>query len=155
MTARQLCTFYLDDLFLGVDVAHVQEVVQTDHVTRVPLADSTVAGIINLRGQIVAAVNLRECLQRAASTSTRLPLSLVVCLKGATVSLFVDRMGDVLDLDESGFLPTPEIVDRKVARLLNGAYKLPQDLLLVLDTQRVLTHVKNLHSGARGPAKSQ
>lgn len=146
---RQLCTFYLDDLFLGVDVTQVQEVVQTDHLTRVPLADSTVAGIINLRGQIVAAVNLRECLQRSASEIARLPLSLVVRWDGAIVSLFVDRMGDVLDLDESGFLATPEIVDRKVARLINGAYKLPNELLLVLDTERVLTHVKHLHSGTR------
>ncbi len=149
MTIRQLCTFYLDDLFLGVDVTQVQEVVQTDHLTRVPLADSTVAGIINLRGQIVAAVNLRECLQRSVGDIARLPLSLVVRWDGAIVSLFVDRMGDVLDLEESGFLPTPEIVDRKVARLINGAYKLPHELLLVLDTERVLTHVKHLHSGSR------
>jgi len=109
MTIRQLCTFYLDDLFLGVDVTQVQEVVQTDHLTRVPLADSTVAGIINLRGQIVAAVNLRECLQRSVREIARLPLSLVVRWDGAIVSLFVDRMGDVLDLEESGFLPTPEL----------------------------------------------
>ena len=149
MTTHQLCTFYLDDLFLGVDVGQVQEVVQTDHVTHVPLADATVAGLINLRGQIVAAVNLRECLQRSAAASERLPLSLVVRLQGTIVSLFVDRMGDVLDLDESVFTPTPEIVDRKVARQLSGAYKLPQSLLLVLDTDRVLAHVKSLHSGSR------
>lgn len=146
---QQFCTFYLDDLLLGVHVSQVQEVVQTESVTRVPLAEATVAGLINLRGQIVTAVNLRECLQRSALATGRLPLSLVIRSHGTVVSLLVDRVGDVLDVDEAAFTPTPETVDRGVARLLSGAYKLPQSLLLVLDADSIVTHVRNLHSSNR------
>ena len=147
LAPRQLCTFYLDNMLLGVDVDRVQEVAQTDHVTGVPLANSSVAGLINLRGQIVTAIDLRECLKRPAQTASRQPLSLVIRKEGAVVSILVDRMGDVLNVDERAFLPTPDAVDRDVANFVTGAYRLPQALLLVLDPDGIVAQVTAAHAG--------
>ncbi|MBS0205153.1 MAG: chemotaxis protein CheW [Planctomycetes bacterium] len=147
MTSRKLCTFHLDNIYLGVDVNRVQEVAKTDHVTGVPLADPRIAGLINLRGQIVTAVNLRECLKRPADPTARKPLSLVVRYDGTIVSILVDRMGDVLTVDDRLFLPAPDAVDHDVAKFITGAYRLPQALLLVLDPDGIVAHVTAAHMG--------
>ena len=134
-------------MYLGIDVGRVQEIAQTDHVTGVPLANPSVAGLINLRGQIVTAIDLRECLKRPADPTARKPLSVVVRHDGAVVSILVDRMGDVLNVDERSFLPTPDAADQDVAKFVTGAYRLPQALLLVLDPDGIVAHVTAAHSG--------
>ena len=101
---RQLCTFYLDDLMLGIDVEQVQEVLQTQRLTRVPLAHETVAGLINLRGQIITAINLGVCLNRRWEARSQESLSIIIRSESALVSLLVDRMGDVIDVDADDYV---------------------------------------------------
>jgi purine-binding chemotaxis protein CheW len=146
---HQLCTFYIDDLLLGIDVDDVQEVLQAQFLTRVPLASESVAGLINLRGQIITAVNLRACLNRPWEAKHQNSLSLIVRSKSTLISLLVDRMGDVIDVDEADFAAPPESVDRNTVELIRGAYRLPDTLLLVLDSEQVVTHVTGLHDSGR------
>lgn len=145
---RQLCTFHLDDLFLGIDVDRVQEVLQAQHLTRVPLADPSVAGLINLRGQIVTAINLRACLNRNADIEPDASLSMIIRSETTLVSLLVDRIGDVVDVDSSDFAQPPETLKRAVVELIRGAYKLPDSLLLVLDSERIVSQVTSLHNSS-------
>jgi purine-binding chemotaxis protein CheW len=63
--SKQFVTFNLDSLFLGVDVLKVQEVIRFQQMTRVPTAPSMVEGLINLRGQIITAIDLRRRLKLA------------------------------------------------------------------------------------------
>lgn len=144
---RQLCTFHIDDMLLGVDVSVVQEVIQTPPVTRVPLAKSTVAGLINLRGQIVTAIDLRVCLQRSAVASHDLSQSLIIRTESAPFSFLVDRIGDVLDIDEATFTRTPESINPSAAMLISGAYRMPDSLLLILNPGKTINHVTSLHAG--------
>jgi purine-binding chemotaxis protein CheW len=88
-STSQLCTFQVDDLEIGIDVAAVQEVLKTQHVTQVPLADPTVAGLVNLRGQIVTAIDLRVCLQRPACERNE-SLSLIIRHGAALVCLLIE-----------------------------------------------------------------
>lgn len=146
---RQLCTFHLDDLTLGIDVGNVQEVLQTQYLTRVPLAHESVAGLVNLRGQIVTAVNLRACLNRPFDGQPQNSLSMIIRSDSALISLLVDRMGDVIDVDEADFSEPPETLDRRAVELIRGAYKLPDGLLLVLGSESIVAHVTSLHDSDR------
>ena len=135
---RQFCTFHLDNLFLGIEVLKVQEVIRTQEMTRVPLAPRAVRGLINLRGQIVTAVDLRERLGLAPLADGRHPMNVAVRTDEGAVSLLVDEIGDVLDTDEDTYEGTPETLSAQARELIRGVYKLPERLLLILDTEKAL-----------------
>lgn len=132
----QLCTFYLDDLYLGVDVMKVQEVIRYQEMTRVPLAPPAVRGLINLRGQIVMAIDLRQRLGLQPASGDGPPMNVVVREGDGAVSLLVDEIGDVLEPSEDAFEEPPENLRASADGLIRGVYKLEDRLLLVLDAGR-------------------
>jgi purine-binding chemotaxis protein CheW len=136
---RLFCSFHLDRHLFGLDVATVQEVIRHQNVTRLPLASPAVRGVINLRGRIVPAVDLRRCLGMGAAPSGMDPANIIVRAAGtAAVSLLVDGIGDVVEAPETAFERTPETL-RGVARdLIQGVYTVQSGLLLVLDIGKVL-----------------
>ena len=138
-TKHQFCTFYVDNLFLGIDVQQVQEVIRYQAMTRVPLASTAIRGLINLRGQIVTAIDMRCWLKMPPRDPLELPMNVVVRDGDHAVSLLVDRIGDVLEVDDDLLEPPPPTVRASVRGLILGAYKLPDRLLLILDTARALT----------------
>jgi purine-binding chemotaxis protein CheW len=130
---KQLCTFYVDDLFLGVDVIHVQEVILYQEMTRVLLAPGHISGLINLRGQIVTAIDLRKRLNMEPRQADQLPMNVIVRDGENAVSLLVDKIGDVITVSDDTFEMPPATMRRDNRGLIQGAYKLPSQLLLVLD----------------------
>lgn len=135
----QFSTFYVDNLFLGINVQQVQEVIRYQAMTRVLLAPEAIRGLINLRGQIVTAIDMRLCLGLSPRPSQELPMNVVVRDGDNAVSLLVDRIGDVLEVDEELFEAPPSTVRASIRGLITGAYKLPGRLLLVLDTERAIS----------------
>ncbi|MBS2012981.1 MAG: chemotaxis protein CheW [Deltaproteobacteria bacterium] len=139
-TTRQLCTFYLGDLLFGVDVIGVQEVLRYQEMTPVPLTPSVVRGLINLRGQIVTAIDVRARFELPPRASDELPMNVVVRIggnEGGVVSLLVDEIGDVLEVDGRTFERAPETMSSTFRELVPGVFKLSGQLLLLLDAQRV------------------
>src|ERR1700757_2458365 len=106
-THEQFCTFYLKDPFFGLLVQQVQEVIRYQKMTRVPLVPEVIRGLINLRGQIVLAVDLRLRLGMEGRPDSELPMNVVVRTDEGAVSLLVDEIGDVLEVPEDGFEPPP------------------------------------------------
>lgn len=135
---RQYCTFSLDGHHFGIDVLKVQEVIRYQEMTRVPLAHPVVRGLINLRGQIVTALDLRRRLDMPARPDGRLPVNVVVTTDDGAVSLLVDEIGDVLNVADGDFERVPETLTGAARDLIRGAYKLPARLLLILDVGRVV-----------------
>jgi purine-binding chemotaxis protein CheW len=134
----QLATFWLDGDLFGVEVEHVQEVLRSQSITRVPLAPSAVAGLINLRGQVVTAIELRERLGRQPRPAGQEAVVIVVRLHGEAVSLLVDSIADVVDVDLRDFEAPPDTLDGAGRELIRGAYKLSGQLLLALDVNRAV-----------------
>jgi len=132
----QLCTFYVGDLFFGIEVEHVQEIIRPQEMTHVPLADATIRGLINLRGQIVTAVDMRERLGFSNKEADEFTVNVIVWNQGEATSLFVDRVGDVLDVAPEDFELPPETLSAHTRHLVRGVYKLQSELLLLLDTGR-------------------
>jgi purine-binding chemotaxis protein CheW len=135
---RKFCTFFLDGLLFGVEVMKVQEVIRYLEMTRVPLAPSVVRGLINLRGQIVTAVDLRRRLEFSERPADRQPMNVVVRTEDDAVSLLVDEIGDVVEVEDDIFERPPETLTGVARELIRGAYKLKDRLLLVLDTEKAV-----------------
>jgi purine-binding chemotaxis protein CheW len=134
----QFCTFFVNGLFLGVEVTRIQEVIRYQPLTAVPLTPSVIAGLMNLRGQIVTAIDLRQRLGLPPRTGEDLPTNVVLRTDDGAVSLLVDEIGDVIEVDEDAFERPPETLDGEARELIRGAYKLKGRLLLVLDAERTI-----------------
>jgi len=145
----------VDDLYLGVEVLQVQEVIRYQEMTRVPLANSVLRGLINLRGQIVTAIDLRRRLELPPRPEGHLPMNVVVRTSDGVVSLLVDEIGDVLEVDSTTFEPTPENFAPAIRDVVRGIHKLKDRLLLVLDIGQTLNlGVGQVEAGeASGPRR--
>ena len=135
---QQYCTFIVDDLFFGVEVLRVQEVIKYLDMTPVPLASSVIEGLINLRGQIVTAIDLRRRLELPDRGDGHEPMNVVIRTDEGTVSLLVDQIGDVLELDENTLEPPPPTIHGIAKELVTGVHKLETELLLILDVDKVI-----------------
>lgn len=142
---QQYCTFYLDGQYFGLDVLQVQEIIRYQEMTRVPLGHPVVRGLINLRGQIVTAIDLRRRLELTERPTDQLPVNVVVQTDDGAVSLLVDEIGDVIEVPDSLFERPPETLQGIARELIRGVCKLPERMLLILDTQRTV----DLTSGSR------
>ena len=89
---QQFCTFFLKDQFFGVPVEQVQEVIRYQEMTRVPLVPQVIRGLINLRGQIVMAIDLRLRFGMEERPASQLPMNVVVRTQEGPVSLLADRV---------------------------------------------------------------
>ena len=132
----QFCTFYLDKLLFGIELRCVQEVLHYIEMTQVPLAPKAVSGLINLRGQIVTAIDLRRRLELPSVATGALPSNVVVHTEDGPVSLLVDEIGDVIEAGAKSFEPPPETMDAAVRSVILGVHKLEGQLLHVLDVER-------------------
>lgn len=148
METQQFSTFFLDGLFFGVEVLKVQEVIRYQEMTRVPLAPPVISGLINLRGQIVTAVDLRRRLELSPRAADQLPMNVVVRTDDGAVSLLVDEIGDVVEVSEESFEQPPETIDGVARELIRGVYKLRERLLLILDTEKTVNLSTGVLSGA-------
>lgn len=136
---HQLCTFVLDGLLFGVEVINVQEVIRYQDMTTIPLASSMVRGLINLRGQIVTAIDMRARLGLPAPSGSNQPMNVVLRTSDGVVSLLVDEIGDVLELNGREFERPPETLAGVFREVVLGVYKLEGQLLLLLDVERIVT----------------
>jgi len=136
----QYCTFYVNNLYLGIEVLNVQEVLRPQEMTHVPLAPRIVRGLINLRGQIVTAIDLRKRLELAErSPESGPPMNVIVSTtSGVAVSLLVDEIGDVVEVSQEMYERAPETLCGVAREVIEGAYKLPGQLLLILNTEAAM-----------------
>jgi purine-binding chemotaxis protein CheW len=138
MASRQYATFEVDDQLFGLDVAIVQEVLSFHEYTPVPLAPAAIGGLFNLRGQVIAAVDLRVQLGLPGRDFDGPAMNVIVRTEEESVSLLVDRIGEVVELDDDAFEPPPDTLYGPGRELINGAFKLDGRLMLALDPARAV-----------------
>jgi len=139
--SKEYCTFHVEGMYFGVEVQLVQEVIRYQEMTPVPLSSREVSGLINLRGQIVTAIDVRRRLSLPDRPEGKLPMNVVVRTEDGAFSLLVDEIGDVLDVDTSTFESSPATLDGVVRDLITGVHKLKGRLLLLLDTAKTVNGV--------------
>jgi purine-binding chemotaxis protein CheW len=136
----QFVTFYVGKMYFGVAVSEVQEIIRHQPMTPVPLAPNRIRGLVNLRGQIITAIDMRSMLGLVPFEDEERPMNVVINIKGEVLSFLVDRIGEVLEVERTTFESPPETVGIQIARIINGVHKLENDLLLLVDTSACLTN---------------
>ena len=137
---QQYSTFKVADRLYGIDVTAVQEVVRSMAMTPIPLAERYVKGLINLRGQVATAIGMHELFGFEKPTSAE-AMNVVCKCEGNLISLLVDEIGDVMEVPKQNFEPTPQTVAGDVKRFMVGVYKIPGNLLSIIDTEKVLDYL--------------
>jgi purine-binding chemotaxis protein CheW len=135
---RQYSTFDVAGFYFGIDVLQVQEVLRYQELTPVPLAPPTIEGLINLRGQIVTAIDMRRRLGLPPREDDETAMNVVVRTGDGAVSLLVDEIGDVVEADAASFERPPDNLDPVIRKLVSGIHKLKERLLLVLDKDQTI-----------------
>lgn len=135
---RKICTFYVDSFFFGIDVSKIQEVIRYQEMTHVPLTNRTISGLINMRGQIVTAIDMRERLHFESLAKDQKPVNIIVNLDDGPVSMLVDSIGDVIDIPLDMFEIPPESVRGNFKKVLKEVCQLEDQLLLILDIETLL-----------------
>ena len=138
MASRQFATFEVAGQLFGVEVQTVQEVLSYNEYTPVPLAPPAVGGLFNLRGQVIAAVDLRVQLGMARKALQGPVMNVILRGDGEPVSLLVDRIGEVIDVDDSDFEAPPETLVGPTRELVTSTVKLEGRLMLAVDVPRAV-----------------
>ncbi|MEJ2379429.1 MAG: chemotaxis protein CheW [Pseudolabrys sp.] len=135
---KEYVTAVIGGQLFGLPILHVQDVFLPERLTRVPLAPSEVAGVLNLRGRIVTLIDLRGLLGLGARGADEAAMAIGVETRGESYGLLIDSVGEVHKLDEAGREPPPVNLDPRLARVCAGIHRLDGQLLVILDVERVL-----------------
>ena len=131
-------TFTIAGQMFGLTIGRVQDVFKPTNITRVPLAAPEIAGVLNLRGRIVTAIRLSNRLDLESRAEETAPMAIGIECGSESFGLLVDTVGEVLNLPDGEREPNPINLDRKLARVSAGVFRLDGQLLVVLDVDRVL-----------------
>jgi len=134
-------TFSIDNLYFGFLTAEVVELTKGLDITPVPLGPKAVSGFINLRGQIVSAIDMRIRLGLSPGVFNENTISIFFKYQGTLFGLLVDEVNDILELDQSTFEVPPSNLPSAAQDLIVGVHKLPQKLLLILDPNRIIAGI--------------
>lgn len=137
-STQRFATFFLNNICFGVPIENVQEFLEHQVVTRVPLAPAMLPGIINLRGQILTTIDLRLRLGLASGERADDPMMMVVRTSEGAINFLVDRIGPALDVDPTLFEESPETIKPAIRLVTLKVGKLDDHLLLVLDTEKLI-----------------
>jgi purine-binding chemotaxis protein CheW len=135
---RQYTSCVVGNQLVGISVDAVQEVTSVTDLTPVPLASPLISGLLNLRGEIITAIDLRRCLQMSDRSADQRPVNLILRTDEGPVAVLVDQIGDVLDVDDDQFESPPPTLQGRGRELISGVYKLAGGLLLVVRTEALL-----------------
>lgn len=140
-TTEILSTFHVGDFYCGIHTKEVIELTKDLEVTPVPLAPASILGLLNLRGQIVTAIDMRvrlSCERKEISSDS---IGIFYKHSGSFFSFIVDRVNEIIELDEKDFEPPPSNLTGPALDFVAGVYKMPGRLLLVLDPQKLITGI--------------
>jgi purine-binding chemotaxis protein CheW len=131
-------TVVIGGQLFGLPISRVQDVFMPERITRVPLAEPEIAGVLNLRGRIVTMIDMRCRLGLPARTDDRPAMAVGIELRGESYGLLIDTVGEVLKLGEGTFEPNPANLDGRLARVSGGVHRLDGQLMVILDVDHVL-----------------
>ena len=133
-------TVEIGDQLFGLPIHSVQDVFSPDRLTRVPLAPPEIAGVLNLRGRIVTAIDMRVRLGLPHHSNGRPPMAVGIDYSGEAYGLLIDAVGEVMKLPVANREPNPANLDPRWAEISDGIHRLEGQLLVILDVEKTLAH---------------
>jgi len=137
---KQYCSFIVGELLVGIEVDRVREILTDQEVTPVPLAPTSVLGLLNLRGELMTVVDARRRLGLHERDGDQPAAHVIVVTGGEALSLVFDAEKEVVEVDPATARDVPEIIPSEIRTLLSEIYELADStLLLALDPDRALS----------------
>ena len=143
-TVAEYVTAMIGGQLFGLPISRVQDVFMPERLTRVPLSSAEIAGVLNLRGRIVTAIDMRSRLGLPKREGGRPPMAIGVDLRGESYGLLIDSVGEVLKLADDSREVNPVNLDPRLTRMAAGIHRLDGQLMVVLDVDRVLEIVPDM-----------
>lgn len=137
-TVRVL-SFMLGEESYGVSVTDIREMIRLEKVTRVPNVPEFVVGVMNLRGEIIAVLDLKYFLGLSGRELSKDSMVIMTDIKGAMMGLLVDKMKESLDVEEAAIQPPLGTVKREIAEYTKGVVELADSILILLDLAKILS----------------
>ena len=137
-STNEYVTVIIADQLFGLPIEKVQDVFMLDDITEVPLAMPEVAGVLNLRGRIVTAIDMRKRLRLPMRDEDCTIMAVGIEYNGESYGLLIDQVGDVLRLSNSTFEAPPVNLDPRWAQVAAGVHRLEKQLMVVFDVEKVL-----------------
>jgi purine-binding chemotaxis protein CheW len=131
-------TVMIGDQLFGLPILGVQDVFMPNRITRVPLANPEIAGVLNLRGRIVTVLDMRRRLDLPPRTDDKPSMAVGIEMRGESYGLLIDAVGEVMKLGESTLEPNPVNLEERLARVSAGVHRLDGQLMVILDVDCVL-----------------
>jgi purine-binding chemotaxis protein CheW len=131
-------TVVIADQLFGLPIARVQDVFVPERLTPVPLAPPEVAGVLNLRGRIVTAIDMRRRLDLDRRPDGQPVMAIGIDTRGESYGLLVDAVGEVMKFPNNACEAKPANLDARWSRVASGVIWLDGQLLVVLDVDRIL-----------------
>lgn len=132
---KQYCTFYVGSYYLGIEISFVQEVLKEQKISYVPLASKNVRGLINLRGEILTAIDMWSMLKIEKKSESE--MNMVVRTNNGTFSLVVEKIGEIIEVSQNKYQAIPPHIDEYMKSLLMGVYQLEEELLLLINLNKI------------------
>ncbi len=142
----QYCTFYLGEKIYGLEILSIQEIVRHLEITPVPQSPPFVAGLANLRGRIVVAVDLRNLFGMPRPPRPQDSINIILSSEEESLSLLADRAGEVIDFGDEAMVPRLSQQRDQNSDLVKGVFKLKDTLLNVIDTDAIFKNRNVLES---------
>lgn len=142
-TELQLATFWLGDFLLGINIHGIRGINRVGTITRVPDAPEMVAGVVNLRGDVVTVLNLRSILQLPLVELTPKTRLLIVQSEAESIGLLVDRVADVVTVTKENAEPLPANMGGSASQYFTHVYRVGAELLVLLNVAAALAVTDN------------
>ncbi|MFK7961738.1 MAG: chemotaxis protein CheW [Phycisphaerales bacterium] len=136
----ELVTFHLGDLWIGINIHEVQEIIRLRNLTVVPHAAEMVRGVVNLRGDVITIVDLRSVLRLGTTPVNDATQNVIVRSGDEMIGILVDRVGDVVFAHEDSIEPAPGNLEARIGDYVAKVHKTENALLCILDTDKALAN---------------
>lgn len=134
----EFVTAWISGQLFGIPIARVHDVFEAERVTHVPLAPGEISGVLNLRGRVVTALDMRRRLGLSPREADKKQMAVGIDHRGEAYGLLVDSMGEVLKLPADALDAVPINLQADWAAISTGIYRLEDRLMIVLDIDRIL-----------------
>jgi purine-binding chemotaxis protein CheW len=135
---QEYITVMIANQLFGLPILEVQDVFMPETITSVPLSSFEIEGVLNLRGRIVTAINMRSRLGVTEKSDSEEIMAVGIEYKSESYGLIIDDVGEVLNLDMKNFEANPVNLDPKWAQVSAGVFRMEKELLVILDVNKVL-----------------
>jgi len=134
----QYLTAYVNDHYIGVSIRNIQDVIGPQSITQIPRARDAIAGVLNLRGRIVTAIDMHKRLEEPCTHAKSASMGIIIESHDELFSLLVDHVEDVMTINFEDIEHVPPTLNPLWQSVCEGVYQMQGKIMILIDIERIL-----------------